>query len=137
MRASIFLLFWINWMLKKPRGSPFCILANFEFLAKDCFKFLIFSEFIFFKYISTNNFFNTIRIFRYTRITLRFTKAEKNEPKVRKQANLFVPAQNLWVFRHFYVIFLKKSPEHVLTSRERPKFAPYLRLKSSKSTSKC
>ena len=46
----------------------------------------------------------------YTRTILRFTKAGKNEAKVKKQANPFLPARNLWMFRHFYVNFsFKKS----------------------------
>ena len=99
-------------MLKKPKGSPFCILASFAFLARDRFNFLSLSEFIFFKYISTKIIFSKLfEFFRYTRIILRFTKEEKNEAKVRKQAKPIRPSTKLLgVSTLLCEFFFKKKP---------------------------
>ena len=96
-----------RWMGNSPRIWIISI-KNVSSIAKswDSFKTHFSSEIRFFQYISTNIFFNTIR--------LRFTKAEKNEAEVRKYAKPFVPARNLSVFRHLCEFFIKKSAEHNL-----------------------
>ena len=67
----------------------------------------ILSEISFLKYLSTNTFFNLKRIFALYPNHIAFSKAEKNEAEIQKQANT-------WCFDTFLCVFQYKYPEHVL-----------------------
>ena len=86
--------FATNWMFKKSKGS---LILHFRPFENSHFS----SEINIFQFISTNFFSTLCEILRYIRTIL----SGKNEAEVRKQANPFLPAQNLWVFRHFHVSF--------------------------------